>query len=213
MQNFFNNNVLERTNTFKYLGIWLDSNLTWKNHIDSLNSKLNSYVSLFYKHRDLLPLKCRKTLYYAYVYPTLMYGIEVYGLTNKTTLNRLSVTCNRILRVLQFADKRTPSAQLYANFDALPLEMIYRFNILKFVYKCVNVPNRVPLHFTNLFTFNHNIHNYSTRNSHKIHMVNNCHKNSIIFNMSVMWNNLPDRLKSIPTEYLFYRDLKQYLTV
>jgi hypothetical protein len=38
----FNNNIINSTNSTKFLGIILESSLTWKEHIDYINSKLNS---------------------------------------------------------------------------------------------------------------------------------------------------------------------------
>ena len=205
-----NNILIERTLKFKYLGVWLDSNLNWKDHIDYLVSKLNSFIGLFYKNKDLLPYDCRKALYYSYIYPILCYGIELYGMANKTTLNKLSVSCNRIMRALQFVKKTTPSIELYRNFNTLPICCLYKSQILRTVYKCINTPCRVPNHFSKLFTFNSNVHRYCTRNANNIHLVNSYKGNSIIYEMSVLWNTLPDSLKSLLSEKIFANELKLY---
>jgi len=52
-------------------------------------------------------------IYIAFVYPYLTHGIEIYGNTYMTHLNRLMKVNNRILRVLQKASPDTPVLQLY----------------------------------------------------------------------------------------------------
>ena len=202
------NIVIERTYSFKYLGVWFDSGLNWKEHVKKLVAKLNSFIGLFYKNKDVLPYDCRKALYFSYIYPILCYGIEVYGISNKTTLNNLSVSCNRIMRALQFVKKSTPSVQLYCHFNTLPISCLHKFNILKIVYRCINTPCKVPPHFTRVFTINRFIHNYSTRSSNGIHLFNSYNGNSLIYEMSVLWNALPNSIKALPTELLFTKALK-----
>jgi len=52
-------------------------------------------------------------IYFASVYPYLTYGIEIYGNTHMTYLNRLMKLNNKILRVLQ---KASSDVLLYAVF-------------------------------------------------------------------------------------------------
>ena len=43
----FENIFIERSYTFKYLGVWFDSGLNWKEHVNKLVAKLNSFIGLF----------------------------------------------------------------------------------------------------------------------------------------------------------------------
>ena len=157
-----------------------------------------------------MPFNCRKSLYYSYIYPILCYGLEVYGMANKTTINKLSISCNRIMRALQFVKKSTPIIDLYRNFNTLPIGFLHKFNILRIVYKCINTPCRVPRHFSSLFTFNNSMHNYGTRNSKSIHLFNSYNGNSLVYEMSMLWNALPCPIKSLPSEKLFSNALKSH---
>jgi len=45
--------------------------------IDTVYSKLMKYVSIFYKMKNKLPLSVLRNIYFAVVYPHILYGIEV----------------------------------------------------------------------------------------------------------------------------------------
>ena len=47
--------MLERVDTFKYLGITIDQNMTWSGHIESLLSKANQRIGLLRRVKHLLP--------------------------------------------------------------------------------------------------------------------------------------------------------------
>ena len=64
----------------KYLGIILDSRLTWKHHIVELGKKLNRAVGMLYKMRNM---NCAQriliSLYYSLFQSHLSYGIMAWG--------------------------------------------------------------------------------------------------------------------------------------
>ena len=47
-----------------------------------LPSKLMKYVGIFYKIRSKLPLSILRNIYFAVVYPHIVYGIEIYANTS-----------------------------------------------------------------------------------------------------------------------------------
>ena len=63
----------------RYLSIFLDDTLTWSHHIDIVYSKLMKYFGIFYETRSKLPLFILRNIYFAFVYPHILYGIEIYA--------------------------------------------------------------------------------------------------------------------------------------
>ena len=49
-----NNNIIERQPHIKFLGVLLDENLSWKPHINKIQSKIAKNLGLFYKARNLI---------------------------------------------------------------------------------------------------------------------------------------------------------------
>jgi hypothetical protein len=63
----------------KFLGIWLDKNLTWDFHIDNLVCKLSKLCCALRTSRKLIDDNVARIMYYAYFYPVLKYGIVFWG--------------------------------------------------------------------------------------------------------------------------------------
>ena len=56
------NREIERTNAIKFLGILLDENISWKNHIRSVEKKLAKNIGLLYRAKYLLDDSSLKTI-------------------------------------------------------------------------------------------------------------------------------------------------------
>ena len=76
--------AIERTNAIKFLGILLDDNITWKNHIYSVEKKLAKNIGLLYRAKYLLDESFLKTMYFSYIYSYLNHANIDYLLSLKT---------------------------------------------------------------------------------------------------------------------------------
>ena len=121
--------VLKYKENTRYLGLLLDHKLTWESHIKELNKKLVKYTGIFSKIRHCLPVSCHHTVYNAFISSRLNYGSEIYTNTTKKVIQPLVVTQNKILRILQFKNIKTPTNNLYREFGVLKLTNMHDFNI------------------------------------------------------------------------------------
>jgi hypothetical protein len=92
---------IQKVEFCKYLGIIIDENLKWSLQIESIYKKLVKFVGIFYKLRNHLPDWCSRTVYYAYVHPHILYGIEIYGNPCASYLEKLQKVNDKISRILQ----------------------------------------------------------------------------------------------------------------
>ena len=86
-----NKQAIDEVKFVKYLGVLIDSNLTFKFHIDELTKKISRGIGVLFKLRHFVTTKILISVYYAIIYPFLLYGITVWGSTSKTLLNPLHV--------------------------------------------------------------------------------------------------------------------------
>jgi hypothetical protein len=70
---FLDNIKLLRTETAKFLGVVIDENLSWKNHIYYIKGKIAKNVGIIKRLKFSLPLKTLNTLYGTLVLPYLNY--------------------------------------------------------------------------------------------------------------------------------------------
>ena len=62
-----NNYNIERILSIKFLGVLLDENLSWKDHIKYAENKIFKNTGILYKARDYLSKESLLSLYYAYI--------------------------------------------------------------------------------------------------------------------------------------------------
>ena len=104
--------VLQQVDYCKYLGVLIDSDLTWQQHVDYIYSKIIKFSGIFYRIRNNLSFETRKMLYYAFIHSHLLYGIEIYANTYHSHLHKLIVLNNKILRILLKVPFDTPVINL-----------------------------------------------------------------------------------------------------
>ena len=51
LQISINHNLIDRTNNVKHLGVYLNSDLSWKTHFDNLAKRLSKVCGMIYKLR------------------------------------------------------------------------------------------------------------------------------------------------------------------
>ena len=85
-----NKNVaLECKESVRYLGVIIDNNLSWKQHIDRVAIKISGTVGLSCKLRHFLPRHTLLTIYRSLVTPYLTYGLTAWGQAYKSYLEKL----------------------------------------------------------------------------------------------------------------------------
>ena len=86
-----NRKAIQEKEYVKYLGVLIDSGLTWKNQIDLISKKVARGIGVMYKIRSFVNPSILVTLYYSIIYPHLLYGIQVWGSACDSYVNRLLI--------------------------------------------------------------------------------------------------------------------------
>ena len=74
-----NGQYIKHVNECKFLGIYLDTHLTWKRHIEKISFKISSAIFAINRAKDFLSKQALRCLYFALVHSHLTYGIHVWG--------------------------------------------------------------------------------------------------------------------------------------
>ena len=56
----YDNVTLNMVNSTKFLGIWIDRDLSWKTHIIKLSNKINSNMNLLHLGKNLLNIHAKR---------------------------------------------------------------------------------------------------------------------------------------------------------
>ena len=220
--------AIKEKDCVKYLGILIDSTLTWKDHINNVIIKISKALGLLYKIRHYVNIKIMRMLYFSLVYPHLIYGIEVWGSADITFLNRIFILQKRIVRMITFTDKRLqdysllPSEPLFFKLNIYKIHDIYKLMISKFIFNCLKKTN--PVNFNSWFKLTSHVHNHNTRS--KFIDIDNTVVTRTLFIPLVrttyyglkslkvqgpkIWNSLPPLLRNIDNVNSFIKQLKKY---
>lgn len=82
---------LKQVEHVKYLGVFIDSNLSCKIHVDHLAKKMRESIGILSKMRYYTNSDILVRLYYALIYPFLIYALTTWENTYSTTLGPLVV--------------------------------------------------------------------------------------------------------------------------
>ena len=75
----------------KYLGIVIDSHLSWKSQVSYIAIKIKRNIGILSKLRYYVNLDILVKLYYALIYPFLIYGLISWGNTYSSTTQPLAI--------------------------------------------------------------------------------------------------------------------------
>jgi hypothetical protein len=120
---------IDETDITKFLGLHLDSKLTWNNHIDIVCKKLSRFSYALYNLSKRVNKLSVLSAYHAYVTSTLRYGVIFWGnSTDREIAFRAQKKCLRsVCRISPTETCRTHFIEL--NILTLPCLYIYEVGI------------------------------------------------------------------------------------
>ena len=153
---YINNEVIERADSTQFLGVNLDSKMSWTNHINNVRSKLAKSIGLIYKARKVFYPKTSITLYYSFLYPHLSYCVQIWGSACHSHILSLIKLQKRAVRIIKSAPYRAHTEPLFQELNILPFHKIFQYSVIIFMFKCFN--NMLPPLFAQLYLKNCDLH-------------------------------------------------------
>ena len=216
---------LKPTTCAKFLGLQLDSNLSFKNHFSFICSKISKGIYAIKRASSILEKKDLITLYYALIYPYLSYGLLVWGgickldthfrklhkgpaqnhMKTLTTVHKLQ---KRALRTISKQGYLSHHIPLCHTLQILDLEQLYDMKALSFLHDYYH--DKLPPLFNDKFSF------YNNRNNElclKIRYRRTDIASAALYHtLPNIWNPLPNQLKAyLPkSKRVFLREVKSH---
>ena len=124
-------NIVNSTNTAKYLGILIDDQLSFKSHIHFLEKKLSRSVGIMAKLSYHLPPNALLTLYYSLVHVHLIYAPPVWATTFPTYVIKLKRLQNKAICIITKTSPKDRISPHYCRLQILKLDDLYKFEVAK----------------------------------------------------------------------------------
>ena len=220
-----NNSCVERVYEYKYLGLHLQSDLKWNNHIMHISKKISNFMGPLYKCSHILPQSTRIKLYYAYVYPHLLWLNPIwynYSKSSHYLFKHLQIIQNKFVRTIfreiyynknnidTNGNKIMETDALYKKYNILTLKQININESAQMTHKILNGNINIDIKFIK----NSDIHEHNTRARHQLHISKiktNIKRDSFLYKASIIYNNLPTDIKSHKEFPVFKKKLKNYV--
>lgn len=108
---------LPKNKAIKYLGVLMDTRLTWTNHINDKIIQANRRLHKLYpliNRKSALKTECTLVLYKAIVLPIIMYACPIWYNTAATNIKKIQTFQNKILRIAVNAPWFIRNSQLHS---------------------------------------------------------------------------------------------------
>ena len=163
-----NEEIIPQVESTKFLGMWIDRSLCWKEHVSRLVLKLTRNTHLLRMGKYMLSPHVQKILYHAQISSNLLYGLSVWGSMtckqDRNKLQKLQLTCVSLIN----DHKTTP--QNYQDSGILKLSQQIELELCKLWHK--HYLGELPKKLSTEMSSNHlnelldKTHQYNTRNKH-----------------------------------------------
>ena len=147
---YIDNFEIVRESITKFLGIFIDGNLTWKNHIEHVCTKVSKSIRIMYKSRNILSKRLMKQLYFSFIYSYLNYANITWASTNKSNLISIYRHQKHAVRIIYDKDRFAHTKPLFKHAKTLTVYEINLLQILSLTCKCKN--RTAPFVFHDLYT-------------------------------------------------------------
>ena len=191
-----NGEQINFVSTYKYLGIWLDAKLSFKQHIEQLTKKIKVKIGFLYRKKSCFSQSNRKTIVQAVILPEFDYSDLLYMHAASAVLKPLDTVYHSAIRFITGDSFLTHHCTLYENVGWSSLTTRRELHCLQFIFKTLS--GKGPEYLSSWLTAKPASHR--TRSQTYISLctprINSDHgKSAFSFYAPDKWNKLQARLK------------------
>ena len=107
---------IESVNTFKFLGITVDSELSWNSHVGEISKKLSRTCGILSRLKHILPSHILVTIYNSLFLPHIHYGITLLGFN---PCSRLIILQKKAIRAITNSKYNAHTEPLFSKLETL----------------------------------------------------------------------------------------------
>ena len=205
-----NNMPIQKVSSIKFLGVYIDCNLSWKDHINYIEGKIARNIGILNRNKNILKTNTLYSLYCTLILPYFQYCCTIWGNNYKCRiekLQKLQKKCIRIICKVKYKENTNP---LFLKLKTLKLIDIIEFNNVNIVYRAYVMS--LPLNIQCFFEVKE--HSYSTRNQSKfaVKYARTNYKSMCVTIKGVkLWNAIDFNIQNCNTVYQFRKKYKRNL--
>ena len=133
-----NEDNLDMIGSNKYLGVQIDSELKWREHVTFAIGKISRAMGMLKYAKKYLPLEIVKNMYISIVEPHFRNCCSVWGCCGETLLDKLQKLQNRAARIVTNSSYDASSLPLIGSLGWLTIKEMIEFETATTVYKSLH---------------------------------------------------------------------------
>ena len=142
-----NDKQLQQVKQHKVIGVDVDENLQWREHVIGVFKKVYQTLALFRRIKHVLPKWSKIMFYNAYIMPHLDYCITVWG--DWSDLNKLVKQQKQASRKIFDCHYLTPSKDMFCKLKWLPMNDWVKYRRATMTFKAIN--GNAPYYISSMF--------------------------------------------------------------
>ena len=108
-----NDSEIERSKCLKFLGVLLDENLCWKEHIIYIESKIAKNIGLLYKAKPYINMDSLLSLHHSYIHSYISYRNIAWGSTVRINPKKICSQKKHAIQIVHSKDRLTHNRELF----------------------------------------------------------------------------------------------------
>ena len=194
----------------KNLGVLMDCNLTYDEHVTQLTSKCIRSLCQINRVKYLFDRRTLITIINSLVFSKLLYCSSVWANTTKKNIELLQTVQNFAARIVSGTRKFDHVTPILKQLQWLPIIKQLTVRDATMVFKCLN--GLAPPYLCQKFKTRSEVHNCNTRNRDRLHIPlcrTAAGQRTFTFRGQKLWNSLPHEFQSITNLDVFKVTIKQ----
>lgn len=122
--------AIENVSQVKYLGVVLDSTLSWEGHIDVMSNKVRKLICIFKRLRASVDTNLLRLIYIGLGQSLITYCIPVWGGTHNSCLLKIERAQRAVLKVMLRKPIWYSTASLYQDCQLLSVRRLYILQVV-----------------------------------------------------------------------------------
>ena len=134
-----NNTPIQKVSSIKFVGVFIDCDLSWKDHINYIEGKIARNIGILTRNKNILKSNTLYSLYCTLILPYFQYCCTIWGNNYECRiekLQKLQKTCIRIICKVKYKENTNP---LFFKLKTLKLTNIIELNNVDIVYRAYMV--------------------------------------------------------------------------
>ena len=206
---------LSHDESAEFLGITIDSTLSWDKHCNNVANKISRHNGMLNRVKHMLPPSSLKLLYHSFIQPHIQYVLPAWGGCSAQNKKRIVNIQKRAIRTITKSYITDHTEPRMKRLGLLKLDDLYKTECTHLIHDCIhgNAPLNIKSGIKQANSSEHTLRNH-VENPFDLRIPNlktRAGANSFNAKGPQIWNNISNELRSMSRKITFKKAVKNLI--